>query len=186
MHVKIDYHSKANWQNHIGKKHSLSLDLDVAASDFIKSRDVVLELTIREEEFKKEIHQLVIAQIIPQIIADSGVDGKLPEGNFKTEWNINSSSDRSVDKPIQIGESVTVRSKLNLILNLKSDRSVNAMQALNNARAGVAGTLADDIISALKFTYLGITSTDTDTQSHTSGDAIIDFSTKSKSDFRGN
>lgn len=183
--MKIDYSSDARWPNAIGHTHDIELNLDLAVSDFIKSKNVAVELTLREQKFRREIHQLVVAQVVPKIIADAGINGDLPEGHLTTNWDIDSESSRSVEKPQQPNESLTVRSKLHMVLSLTSSRPVNAMQALYNSRAGIAASIADDIMAALKFTYLGVTSTKTDTKSHLSGDEVTDFSARTKTDFQG-
>ena len=184
--MHINYSTHTEWPKTVANKHEIKLDLDLAVSNFIKTKNVAVELTTRETDFRREIHEIVVAQIIPEIVTQTGINGEPPEGRTKTKWNIDYKSSREIEEPKKRDESLIVRSKLKMVLQLTSDRPVNAMQALYGARAGVAASIADDIIAGLKFKYLGIKSTKTHTKSHLSGDEVTDFSARNKADIQGN
>lgn len=184
--MNIQFKAHTLWPNAVRQNHSVNLDLDLAVSNFIRTKNVAVELATREQEFRKELHELIAAEIIPQIIAQTGITDVLPDGPLFTQCNVHTESCRNVEEPQRLNESLTVRSKLHMVLNLASNRPVHAMQALYNSRGGVADNIADDIIGALKYTYLGITSSKTQTNFRFSGNEVTEFNARAKTDFQGN
>jgi hypothetical protein len=156
--------SRLRWSNGEHTDHKIDLDLDLLVSDILKSStNIEARLQANEQGIREEIFQLVLAKILPRIIADTGVDSRQPEGNMSTKGHSSTESQAEVGKPTKKETSLYIRDRIHMVLDLTTDRPVNAIQALYANRGGVASEISNEVMKMLKRSVLKTHDEETET-----------------------
>ncbi len=166
----------------VAKDHSLGISLDLSLADFVKSRNVAVELATNEGEIRRQLYELVIERIVPSIIDDSSEPGVLPEGRTSTKSRYSTKSEWQIIEPKIKHQTLGIRSKMAILLNIHADRPLTSMQALNASSAALASAVTDDIVFSLKQKYLGATEHSTESDIRLSNGKVADARATSRSD----
>lgn len=167
------------------KDHKLDIDLDLKLSDFIRSKNIPVELAMNESRIRQEIFDIVTQTIVPNIVLNAGHKGNMPAGKLETKWENEHESDWEAVETEIAGDMLEFQTKMRILMNLTSDRSVDAMQALMGGKAGLASLVTDHVIDALKSKYMGTKKIRTHTKTRTVN-GVVHREIKSESDFNRN
>ncbi len=184
MEHKYNFHSE--WENGTKKDHRLEVDIDLTLSNIFHGKDIVTELVTNESAVRREITEIVVHQLIPHMIENSGLIGHAPEGKTHYKSHSDTHSQWKIDEPPKDQGSLSIRSKMQILLEIKSDRAVNAMQALNGNPGALASAITDDIIFSLKQKYLGIKKHKTSSQMRTSDGKVMHYDAQMQTDHQAN
>jgi hypothetical protein len=174
------------WDKRQDTNHKIELDLDVALTDFLHSKNIAAELTMKEKEIRKEIFLVVLNQILKKIVEDTGVSYDF-EGQVHAKHHVDTHGHASFEKPKVEGETFVIRDRLKMVMNIETNRPLNAMQAIRASNHGIATAITDDILHHLKRKFLGITKSSTTTESEIDETGKLkQFDVNDKTDFTRN
>jgi hypothetical protein len=180
--MERDYAFDAEWDKPgVDTNHKLDLQLDLTLSRLLEGRDLATELRLNEGSVRREIQKMAIEDLIPSIIRSSGKIGHLPEGTSRVKTNIDTNSKWKTSESNEARSSLTYRSKMQIVLDMNTDRAMNAMQALNLSKPNLAANITDTVIADLKSKYFGTEKTQTRSETRTANGKLIDYLLKEQS-----
>lgn len=173
------FSSEMDWSKGVSTDHEVELDLNLALDKILPFHNLALRLQADEHQVRKEIADVVLRHILPKIIKDTSLEHTTP-GHLRIEANSKSHSRESVYIPTLPQNMLMFRGRLQIVMNLKANKPVNAIQALYGNRLNVATDIANMIVRSLK---TAIFKRDIDEETHTStsskGDTIDNLTHKS-------
>jgi hypothetical protein len=155
------------WTNGVDTNHQIDLNLNLILEKILPSKDLSLRLHTQSEQVRKEIANLVLGQILPKIIQNTGLEYQT-SSDLNVKTNIENNSQASVGIPTLPSTMLMIKNRIHLVLDLKADKPVNAMQALYRNRAAVAIEIANQV---MKFLYQAVLNID---EERSSADFSID------------
>ncbi|MSR67576.1 hypothetical protein EXS65_01995 [Candidatus Peribacteria bacterium] len=156
---------KIRWQPGVKPDHHVELDLDLTIDNFLYGRNIPFELATKELELRKQLFNIILNRVLRSAVQQARIPWHI-ETSWKAEIEGDHKYNWTITDPTVAGESVKLRSKMNLIFDIKVNIPVNAMQAVRAANHSIATAVVDNVIHALKDRYVGITSTHTNTISN--------------------
>lgn len=174
------YESDANikWQKGDRKEHRIEIDLDLTVDDFLEGHSIPRAITDNETELRKQLFNVVLNHVLKDAVIDSGVPWQIP-GQWHAESSTHIDNKWTISDPKIAQESVAIQNRMKVFLDVKVDRSVNAMQAIRAANHSIAVSVTDSVMDALKNRYLAITSTKTETDTSIEGGELTKFDVRS-------
>ncbi len=183
MENKYKYNVKWDKGHEKATDHKLNIDLDLALSNFIGSKNVAAELVRNEGKIRREIFELIVENLVPTIVSGTGHDGSMPMGELRTKSKSNHESEWKIEEPKIEGESIVFRNRMKIVMNIQTDRPVDAIQALQNSDHGLANIVTNDVIFSLKQRYLGVVHDKTHTKSQDRNDMVTGYDANSTADY---
>ncbi|MBU0727508.1 hypothetical protein KKA95_02380, partial [Patescibacteria group bacterium] len=150
-----------SWKKITQTEDIVELELDLTLSDFMRSAEAVDILRNNREILRKTIFDLIVTQIVPKIIADTGQPSTVPD-ELNTDSVINSENKWSLSESPT--EDIISSNRMKIQISLSSDRSVNPITALNTARGNLAANITDGIVNNLAYRYLGEDSSEVESE----------------------
>lgn len=183
--MEYQYHSRMRWTEGVNTDHKIELNLDVLFDKILGSRNIEAQLALNENAIRTKIANVVLGEILPSIIHDTGMESDVP-GFLEVKGNIKSNNNASVGVPTRRDTQLMVDNRMNISMNLHTSRPVNAIQALHGDRAGVAAEIANSVMKMLKKAVLNVDETRSSINTRYKNNTFIEFDhtvEESSSDF---
>ncbi len=179
--MNYEFTSDMEWPKGVNTSHTINIDLDITVSNVLRSaRNIKVRLITREQEVRKEIFTLVVGEIIPKIINETGLDATHPEGKMSVNAKSKIESRAQVGIPTREDTFLFVRDQEKIVLEITADRPVNAMQAMYANRGGLATDITNHLVKILKRAVLKTRDEKTETDFLLSGNEVVSFDFKLK------
>ena len=172
--MRLETSSDLHWQNQEGTQHQLRCDMDLRFGEIFTSENPARELETRSSQVRDHVFRLFLETHMPQMLADTGIAPEV-EGSLRTQVNTHWQSNWAIHEGERPGINAELGSALKMDVAIATDRPVHAIQALAANRAAVADAVAEHVMGALKHRYLGIASTQSETESRVRGDEVEEY-----------
>jgi hypothetical protein len=179
--MKFTNLSTIRYDNGVKRDHNIEMDFDLSIEDFLRGKNLPLQLAQNERELRMQLFDIVLNQILPKAIKDTGLPSQI-EGKWHSKSDAQIDNDWAISESTIPSESVRMRNKMKIVLDITVDKPSNAMQAIQAANQTVAAQVTDNIMNALKHRFLKQSSSTTETRTAEKNGKLIQFDVNSSGD----